>query len=660
MSTRAPLRTRRLLGSAVLATVVLASLTGLFGTTPARSATRTFTVTPATDLGNQVVQATWTGFDPTSADGFTDSVTIVQCRANPTSLKDCYTVAPFPDSAGGNSVQTAQTGPDGTGTAFFEVRPTAQLPALGCSQSHPCSLVAFENDGRPVAPGTLPLTSVSAGLTFAKSADDCPPVQSFDVRLEGEESGLPAVERWAADLCGGNDATVVDYTTTSSNQGRADFLDGSMDVGVTSLPASAAEKKSAPKRTFAYAPLDVNAVVIGYNIVDPVTHQRITDLTLSPRLFARLVTDSDLLDFFTDPEFMRLNPNHHWPELGVAAPLVRADINADTTIATRWIARDSRAMAFVDGNDPEGQHVTNAFRGYHYPVGRFANEGGDTGFVPLLGEQGVLTHAFYAAKASDGFVTPPDQQGFMTVVDRPGAERFDLPMARLVNASGNAVAPDDAALVAAEDQMVPDANGFRSANVGATGTAYPLTKIDYAMVPLQPSKATTTAHLRAFLEHVAGSGQDDLPIGYVALPPPLRDQTTAVARKVGTSTPTPSSTTTTPATTTTTTPPGGSGDGSSPADGGSGPYAASAALVAGGSSAAGGATGTGPTVVSKRHTSPIAAWFPDGVYGSSAVRMVLPLLLLLGIVAGAVACSPEARRRIARVRRRPSTPSTGA
>src|SRR5207249_4109134 len=98
---------------------------------------------------------------------------------------------------------------------------------------------------------------------------------------------------WAAGLCTASPPQIVDYTLTSSVSGREDFLKDLVDVGVTSTGATAAELAAAPGHlAFTYAPTDLTAIVVAYNMTDPDTGQRITDLKLSPRLLARLITDS--------------------------------------------------------------------------------------------------------------------------------------------------------------------------------------------------------------------------------------------------------------------------------------------------------------------------------------------------------------------------------
>jgi ABC-type phosphate transport system substrate-binding protein len=527
---------------AVLALVAASATTAVIASS-AGAATRTLTVTPATGLINQAVQVSWTGFNPTTDTGL-NQVIILQCKAHPTSLADCYTQAPFPSSANGNEIVNGVTHADHTGTARFEIRPTAQLPDLGCDQSHPCSVLAYEN--QVVAPGKLPSLSATAPITFAHSQADCPDPTNLDVRTEGEASGNPLLYNWAAQRCTGANPMVIDFTESSSERGRINFLQRLVDVGITSLAATPDELKAAPGHpAFAYSPIDLTGVGVVYNLNDPITQQPITDLTLSPRLLARLITDTDLSTFFADPELLKLNPHHQWPINGASTPLIRAEANADTWITTNWIASNTGAENFLEGKDAFHVPVYSPFQNTKYPIDIFENTALDDAYLPRQGQYKVVTNVFYGARPADTSPLDPGDTGFIGVVDLPAAHRFNLPVAKLVNASGKAVAPDTAGILAGYHAMVAGADGTLVANPASTDpAAYPLVKVDYAMVPKQ-TDAAHQKHIRDFLTWGASEGQKGLPQGYVPLPSALATRADSVAAGI--------SVTAAPATTTPTT-----------------------------------------------------------------------------------------------------------
>src|SRR5205823_684945 len=115
------------------------------------------------------------------------------------------------------------------------------------------------------------------------------------------------------------------------------------------------------------------------------------------------------------------------------------------------------------------------------------------------------------------------------IVDLPTAQRYDLPVAKLVNASGNAVAPDAAGIAAGYKAMKTNADGITKITdyANTDPAAYPLVKIDYAMIPNVARDTAEQASLKRLLAYAAAGGQENPPGGYAALPPELLAQITA-------------------------------------------------------------------------------------------------------------------------------------
>jgi hypothetical protein len=210
---------------------------------------------------------------------------------------------------------------------------------------------------------------------------------------------------------------------------------------------------------------------------------------------------------------------------------LRAERNADTRSVTSWFAADPAARRFLAGDDVPA--VNPAYLGYEYPVDLFENTSGDTGYQPRQGEHEVALRTFYGVRPADSGLTRPSSQGLFGVVDRPTAESFLLPMARIVNPAGVAVAPDDTALLAAYEDMQPDEAGFWNPEVSSDSEdAYPLTKIDHAMVLSTARSADTAAAVVEVLKFAAGDGQRLVVDGIVPLPDPLRNRTREIADSI--------------------------------------------------------------------------------------------------------------------------------
>jgi hypothetical protein len=236
-----------------------------------------------------------------------------------------------------------------------------------------------------------------------------------------------------------------------------------------------------------------------------------------------------------------------------------------------------------------------------------------------------------------------------------------------VGSSRQFVAPDATGLLAGAKAMKPsDVAGVQQPDVSAAG-AYPLTALTYAAVSPPALSTSARGQYASFLDYAAGAGQTPgtafghLPPGYVPLPASLRAQTLAAATSIADYR-SPAG----PGTTTTSEPHGASGGGSG-GSGGSGLSGSSAAAGASpastaGSGAAASAAGRGPSSASPgrgslsvgslssssgpRSTTP-------GIW-AGAIRYVLPLVLLCGILAGFGARWLEVWRR-----RTPRKPAAG-
>lgn len=530
------------------------------------------TVSPGTALTNEVVTVSWSGFNPTLPNGVY-GVLIVQCKANPVSMADCYTAEPYPDLANGTRVLTS-SGSDGTGSARLEIRPASYLPLLNCSATNSCSVMVYENDGQAIPVGGLPANRAVVPITFAPSQADCPNITDFDVRGDGSATSAGLFYDWAARLCTGDGAVVVDYTENSSTTGRENFLSGLTDFGVSALPATAEELAAHPEhREFNYVPIVASATVIAYNFTDPFTGQPLDNLVLSPRLVARIITNTSLETFFQDRELQRLNPGMRFPTSVLARPLIRAERNADTRILTNWFSSNTTAQGFLTGTDSFRIPVNPDYIGYPYPQDLFETVSPDSAYLPRQGQRSVSLKLFYGVTPTGTARENTTTTGIIGVVDLPTARRFGLKVAKISQSDGTSVAPTDASIVAGIADMESSPEGLLIADSTPDDlTAYPLVKIDYAMVPKTFSSQTKVDKMKRLLQFGLTDGQSSLPAGYVALPEALKASalsvigelsvpvttTTSVAPMITTTSVakkryTPAATTLAPETTTTTT-----------------------------------------------------------------------------------------------------------
>lgn len=311
---------------------------------------------------------------------------------------------------------------NGDGRALFEVRTAQENASLGCSDAVPCSLVVVPIFGvscdlrlettnwqreRCQAEGgfdvlTEPEPSVSGQtwwtesnwrnriavpLDFAPPADVCDVLDTrAPVNFYGSELLSQATRQWAPAFCLDDDRFKFRHQRAGEPRARGLVDSGGAVAAFGSRPAD-----GDPTRPTVYAPAAVTGFAIGYywrhprgpeNELDPVVE--VTDLRLTPRLLAKLVTQSyrdrngsghpdigaNPRSIGEDPEFQALNPDAGLtPSVHVSALTA---ISTDSDVVwelTRYIDADPAARAWLDGaQDENGMVVNPKFRGIELPI----------------------------------------------------------------------------------------------------------------------------------------------------------------------------------------------------------------------------------------------------------------------------------------------------
>ena len=307
------------------------------------------------------------------------------------------------------------------------------------------------------------------------------------------------------------------------------------------------------------------------------------------------------VSIFADPEFYQLNPEYSEADFqtetngldntGDFLPIVLAGNSDMTYELTRWVEADPDARAFLEGQpDPWGMHVNSYYeqgKSQTYPLNEFQVL--DPGYTPKSSVLGSTDDPFLAtmqvawnpvtgldnvASALAGWTPSGDQfypscsnnayawtqckgngnvinakdpadqfpqRALFAVLDSGTASAYRFPTAQLVNPAGNAQAPTIDSMTAAVDAMKKNPDGITQYQdfSSTSADAYPLTEVQYAMVPtcgLSSAKATA---ISTFLLDVANSqnygvGLSQIPSfgGYLALDDAQRAQDTAAAQAV--------------------------------------------------------------------------------------------------------------------------------
>jgi hypothetical protein len=324
-----------------------------------------------------------------------------------------------------NEIAGAVTRPNGTGAELFQVSTGVQSKGLGCGQRvlrveggetriPPCWLVAVprgepvdENVGTPfeasadqtgvatspVAP-TAWANRIAIPLEFSPVDTPCR-LGDDERRISGNEMLLPAVASWQPALCGERQLSPFSYSSVGDPSARRQLAVptvGSPGLVAISRPLSDSQQRD--DNPVVYAPLAASGVAIAFNIervpkttapddAQAISGVRVADLNLTPRLVAKLLTQSYLLSvqifdkppydwleanptqLGADPDFLRFNPEFEQlrnADRNFAALAVPTGTSDAAELVWEWVLSDPEARAWLNGQRDEwGMRVNPAY-----------------------------------------------------------------------------------------------------------------------------------------------------------------------------------------------------------------------------------------------------------------------------------------------------------
>ncbi|MGH3769047.1 MAG: hypothetical protein ACRDTX_28510 [Pseudonocardiaceae bacterium] len=536
----------------------------------------------------------------------------------------------FFDAQSTNEVPAARTHGDGTGVEYFEVQTVRQAAGLGCgdpvtadggTKGRSCWLVVVprgdtevdgktrgENNslGRALESSPLSQTNwdkrIFFPLEFLPVGQACP-IGSEERRILGNELMTDAVGSWQPVLCGSGKAYT--YTQQGDDVVR-NLLLGGNSPGLALMTNPIPPDQAPADSPLVYAPVGLSGLAIVFNVEhqppdpqDPTAPptpeeeqrgRRFTSMKLTPRLVAKLLTQSyfysvvdppdaiknnpsgkpNPLGLLTDPEFLDLNPDYKgFTDPNAAAPdaLVQLGSADVTSLLWSWVTANQDARDFLAGKpDPSGMVVNPNNQNLPLPTTTFPRNDQSCRDVTVSGYKGMFctqdarpfTNDMHDAgrsaargdtqgrtpnQVSGAFVTEkgprqvPGRRGLLAVVDAATATRYGLPTAALLNTAGEYVAPTTPSLLAGEAAMKPSTvpGVLMSDPITPDKGAYPLTALTYAVAAPSTLDTTAAKDYAAFVRYGVGPGQQpgieegQLPPGLVPLPDALKAQAVAAA-----------------------------------------------------------------------------------------------------------------------------------
>lgn len=327
---------------------------------------------------------------------------------------------------------------------------------------------------------------------------------SGKARIEGAGATFPTplYQDWIHTYASTVDSGVtIDYQSIGSGGGITQFLSQTVDWGTSERylrDRDLADAEAARGCPAIQVPMVYGAVVVAFS--DPRLDGLVLDAATLSAIFRREITN------YADPRIAALNPERELPDREII-PVHRSDGSGTTSVFTTWLADEDPVWAAQLGSGTE----------VDWPAGTVGGPG----------NEGVTANL-------------AQNPGGIGYVNQSYAQVQGLPLARVVNADGNAVYPTLAATTAALDGLeVPD--DFQFDILGVGGEGYPIAGTVWNFFWECGYDGETAAHLREFWSWAVRHGDEAaIALGYAPLGPEMKERVLAAIARIGRLDPPPS------------------------------------------------------------------------------------------------------------------------
>ena len=444
-----------------------------------------------------------------------------------------------------NEVPWIGFGASGEGTATFEVQTNSQAPGLGCGNpitagdgtvsGQPCWVVIVPRGDHDLGEQAVTKSALlwetwkhrlAVKLQFKPLGVRCA-IGAAEKSLAGSELMTAAVASWQPRLCGTAGGSV--FNLIFANEADQALEANGTDTAALALTTRALSIDGVTDH-LTYAPVGISGLAVGFaidHLADPLRNdiptsvsdldrQPFTTMNLTPRLVAKLLTDSYKASMPTgadvshlksnpyylwqDPDFLAVNDDA-WRYQNLSSPSHLADLlvplgRSDAAwVVWQYVLADPEAVSFLAGaRDPWGM-VVNAYSATSAtanPTGTAATYPKDsfpkadpTSYTPDgMGEINLVTWRPYATdldtaaywtlrgdnrslnQSSWDVIDPQPKyslfsrdlagsQRVLGLTDTASAAKYQVFTAALRNAAGTFVQPTSASMAAAAAVMTP-------------------------------------------------------------------------------------------------------------------------------------------------------------------------------------------------------------
>ena len=350
---------------------------------------------------------------------------------------------------------------------------------------------------------SAPLTTSSTTSTPVEASNAAPAAQGAASLIgSGSSFAGPEVLQWTTDTAKPPYNLSVNFTPSSSGQGRFDFGSDTVDFAVSDIPyQGVAFDTKQPNFPFIYVPVTAGGLALMYHLNGMPSGKT---LQLSSYSICALMTGG--VTKWNDPIIQADNPGVALPSTQIR-PVIREDLAGTNFVLQEYCLHEQPALwkAFIDATTTQ-----------QYP-----GQVGDLSDSQPRSDWPVFAGAIEAngsANAADD-VARPEDDGYITAVETAYAIQRNFPVASVKNASGVYNQPGAVNVASALAYATQNPNGTHTLNFDGTGPhVYNPSTYSYLLTPTTGWSATKGATMSQFVNYSLTLGQEKAPeIGYASL-----------------------------------------------------------------------------------------------------------------------------------------------
>ena len=325
---------------------------------------------------------------------------------------------------------------------------------------------------------------------------------SAGTNLVGSGSSFagPEVLQWVTDTAKPPYLLTVDYTPTSSGDGRFNFAEGTVDFAVSDIPYQGlAFDTKQPNFKFMYVPVTAGGLAFMYHLSN-------FSGTLQLSSYSACAVFTGGVAYWDDPIIKADNPGASLPHTAVH-PVTRSDLAGTNFVFQEYCIHEQPALwkAFVTSPAVTGMGGQVADLSATSPRSDW----------PLF-PSGIPVSG--SATAADD-VAAPNNDGYITAVETAYALQRKFPVASVKNASGGYTQPNALGVASALAYATQNADGTHNLNFDGVGPhVYNPSTYSYLLTPTTGWSSAKGAVMSQFANYDLTLGQVKAPeIGYASL-----------------------------------------------------------------------------------------------------------------------------------------------